>query len=121
VNNISRIKKATKTWVKAFHQREKAYFIETESRTSSISESKPSEFFLEEEKTSLRNLEETHQALLVKEEHNWCLKIRPLWIHEGDNNTKLFHHFANHRKWVNTIWELKTIARQIISTFAEKS
>ena len=34
---------------------------------------------------------------------------RALWLEEGNNNTKCFHHFANHRKVINTIWELKKI------------
>jgi hypothetical protein len=34
------------------------------------------------------------------------MKSGVMWLDLGDEITKLFHQFANHRKNVNTIWEL---------------
>lgn len=35
------------------------------------------------------------------------LRSRAIWLTEGDNNTKFYHKFANGRKAINTIWELR--------------
>jgi hypothetical protein len=45
--------------------------------------------------------------MLAIEEETWRLKIHVIWLEEGDNNTKLFHKFVEHRKVLNTIWELE--------------
>jgi hypothetical protein len=57
---------------------------------------------------------------LKKEEEQWCLKKRALWIKVGDNNTKLFHQFLKFRKNVNTIWEVKVVNKGITRFFKEK-
>eukprot|EP00253_Pinus_taeda_P034108 PITA_34108 len=53
------------------------------------------------------DLEKRKQKILAMEEATWRLKSRALWLREGDKNTKFFHRFANKRREVNTIWEIK--------------
>jgi hypothetical protein len=43
---------------------------------------------------------------------DWRIKSRAVWIELGDENMKYFHHFANHRKNHNTIWELQNIDKE---------
>jgi len=43
---------------------------------------------------------------LLHEEQYWRLKIRAIWIKEGDKKSSFFHRYASHRKNVNTIWSL---------------
>jgi len=40
------------------------------------------------------------------EEEEWRLKSRVIWIKCGDNNTKFFHNFSNHRRVTNTVWDV---------------
>jgi hypothetical protein len=37
----------------------------------------------------------------------------------GDENTKFFNHFTNHRKNHNTIWDLKSLEGQTIKGFKD--
>lgn len=34
------------------------------------------------------------------------MKSRATWLESGDQNTKFFQNYANHRKNINTIWEM---------------
>jgi hypothetical protein len=38
---------------------------------------------------------------------------------EGDNNTKSFHKYANHRRNMNTIWEISKPNRNKVNSFKE--
>ena len=44
--------------------------------------------------------------ILKQEENDSRLKIRALWITLKDNNTRLFHSYASHRRNIDSIWEL---------------
>jgi hypothetical protein len=66
-------------------------------------------------------LEDLCSSWLKKEEQEWCLKSRALWIKVGDNNTKLFHQFANYRRNLNTIWEIKDEEGNMASSFKDKA
>jgi hypothetical protein len=46
---------------------------------------------------------------------------RALWLKEGDNNTKFFHHYANQRRNINSIWEIKNEEGNLVSSFQEKA
>eukprot|EP00253_Pinus_taeda_P006521 PITA_06521 len=52
-------------------------------------------------------LELGKKKILQIRETTWRLKSRALWIKEGDKNTKFFHRFSNHRRKLNTIWQIK--------------
>lgn len=51
------------------------------------------------------------------EEASWKLNSRALWLLEGDQNTKIFHCYANYRKMVNSIKELKGEGRIKLQSF----
>ena len=36
------------------------------------------------------------------------MKSITIWINQGGNNTKFFHKYAEHRKNINSIWELSS-------------
>jgi hypothetical protein len=68
-----------------------------------------------------RCLEKKRNEWLKREEEEWRLKSRALWIKVGDNNTKFFHNFSNQRQNLNTIWEIKNEEGIRVSSFQEKS
>lgn len=45
---------------------------------------------------------------LKVEEVSWNLKSRALWLEKGDINTKYIHRYANHRRMINSIWDLES-------------
>lgn len=48
-------------------------------------------------------LELKKKDILHKMEMTWHLKSRAIWIREGDKNNIFFHHYANHKRKVNSI------------------
>lgn len=73
-----------------------------------------------QEKGELNTQIKTRQAILLAEEVEWHLKIKTLWVKEGDNNTKSFHTFSNHRRSVNTIWKLTNEIGNNVSSYEQK-
>jgi hypothetical protein len=65
----------------------------------------------------IKGLEEMINDSLKKEEQEWRQQIRSFWLQAEDNNTKFFHKFSNHRRNVNTIWEIKSDLGDMVSSF----
>ena len=42
-------------------------------------------------------------------------KIRAIWMHAGDNNSKTIHNFASTRRRNNSVWELSNSNGEIIT------
>ena len=53
-----------------------------------------------------KQLDMKTQSLARKEEEDWHLRSRNLWLKGGDLNTKLFHNQCKDRQRSNTIMEL---------------
>jgi hypothetical protein len=68
----------------------------------------------------LKCLENKRNEWLKKEEVEWRLKSRALWLQAGDNNTKKIHHYTNHCRNVNTIWEIKMKKESWLVHFEKK-
>jgi len=62
--------------------------------------------FNQDDRERLLSLNKRKDQLLLIQEISWRLKSRALWIEAGDQNTKYFHAYANHRKNTNSIWSL---------------
>jgi hypothetical protein len=77
--------------------------------------------FLEEERVELIALKEHKSHLLEINEMNWILKIRAIWLEEGDSNSNFVQNFMAHRKFINTIWDLDGLDGSKIRTFRELS
>jgi hypothetical protein len=48
-------------------------------------------------------LEGIRHSILENKEVAWHLKSHAIWLKEGDNNSKLFHHYANQWKNLNNM------------------
>lgn len=55
---------------------------------------------------NIHSLELKRKHILQIRETTWHLKSRAIWIQEGDRNTNFFHRFSNHRRKINSIWEI---------------
>lgn len=45
--------------------------------------------------------------LFKAKDERWHLKIWVIWVREGDDNTKYFHWYVDHRRIQNSIWDLQ--------------
>ena len=77
--------------------------------------------FTKEELKEVREKEIKREELFAKEEKLLSIKSRAIWIKEGDNNSKLFHNYANNRRNLNTISTIKNMNRVMVSSFNEKA
>jgi hypothetical protein len=121
VENLKTLKSAIKKWLPLWKSKRVRFIRDTEE---SIVEAlrKLEESPLSNEKLlELRELEDKRAKWLKTEEHEWRIKSRALWIKEGDNNTKFFHQFANYRRNLNTIWEIKDEEGNVAVSFEDKA
>jgi hypothetical protein len=93
--------------------------INTEAELQSIYDSEKGGFSSPEDKEALLMLEKKRRQLLQSREEEWRLKIRALWLHSGDENTKFFQAYAKGRKLANTIWGLKDPSGQQLTSFKD--
>jgi hypothetical protein len=56
--------------------------------------------------SNLIKLEFERNKLLKSQEDLWRIRSRAIWVQSGDQNTKFFHQFANHRRNRKYIWEV---------------
>jgi len=57
-------------------------------------------------KNEVSALEQRRSGLLIEKEATWRLKSRALWFSKGDENSKLFYLYANHKKNINIVWKV---------------
>jgi len=62
-------------------------------------------------------LEGIKHSILENKEVTWRLKSRAILLREGDNNSKLFQHYANQWKNLNLIWDMKTKDEEWVHSF----
>jgi hypothetical protein len=119
--NLARVKQALKKWIPLYKAHSQREIIEIENDISNLvtalDNSHPSKAQLEE----LKSLEAHKLDWLEKEETSWRLKSRALWLEAGDNNTRFFHQYANYRKNINTIWDIKNVEGVKVNSFKEKA
>ena len=87
-------------------EREYKYLVEIELMLVVISHQNGFGFLTEEVKVVMINLEARKRKILSKKEHESRMQSRATWLLCGDDNTPLFHKFANQRKNLNSIWKI---------------
>jgi hypothetical protein len=55
----------------------------------------------------IKLLEKKISKILLAEEELWRQRSRAIWLQKGDQNTKFFHQYVNHRRNHKAIWEIK--------------
>lgn len=68
-----------------------------------------------EDKSHLKRSEGDKCDILRVEEEEWRLKSRALLIKCGDQNTKIFHNFANQRRIQNSIWDIRGLEGDMVT------
>ena len=54
--------------------------------------------------------------MLKLEGETWRLKSSEIQLTQGDNNTEFVHKYANYRRNLNTIWDLKDENGNVVSS-----
>jgi hypothetical protein len=117
--NLKALKTASKSWEKRKKQQLEQDIISTEEALQSLYDSEKGGFSTPSEKEALLSLEKKRRELLQAREEEWRQKSRSLWLHSGDENTKIFQAYAKGRKLANTIWGLKDQSRRKLSSFED--
>jgi hypothetical protein len=106
--NLKRTKQEIKEWVKASPHKPREEVEMCKKQLEDIQEEMESNIInnrhLIQEKEHFHN----YMRALHKEEKEWRLKSRALWLQAGDKNTSFFHKQAKSRQHRNTVEEIKT-------------
>jgi len=57
--------------------------------------------FMNEKQKIVKVLEDKRRHILLEKEKEW--RLNTLWLQVGDENTKIFHRYANRKKNINSI------------------
>lgn len=116
VRKLTDLKLITKNWAHQKRIQDNHTLTEAERVIGEFEDSSTGTFSSQENKDQYNNLIAKRAQILKEREESWRLRSRATWLTEGDNNTKFFHKFANGRKAINTIWELKDDRGQPVSS-----
>jgi len=105
MDNLKRVKVATKAWALEKRVRDEKEFLDMEHRLKTLMMDGDGHFSSEARKKEIVDLEERRMVLLGEKEVLWRLKSRAFWLKGGDENTKLFQSYAKGRQMGNIIWE----------------
>jgi len=67
----------------------------------------------------IKSLEFKKRNILLDKEKEWRQENKDLWIQYWDDNISYFHRAANHRKYINTIWEITKDDKYKVSSFED--
>eukprot|EP01018_Ginkgo_biloba_P022058 Gb_03022 [translate_table: standard] len=117
--NLKKLKQATIGWAHTKKIKEAKELFEVESKLEVLYVSEGVGYLSEESKAEMTTLEQRRRKLLDEKEAAWRLKSRALLLSKGDENSKVFHQHANHRKNVNTIWKINREDRVEVTNFED--
>jgi hypothetical protein len=106
-DNLMLIKKVATRWAIEKRNKDEKELMEMESQLKQYYEDEMVGSESEEIKEVVNILELQMRKLLESNEAEWRLGSRTLWLACGDENTNKTHHYANHRRNVNTIWRMQ--------------
>jgi len=107
MGKLRKLKKVVKNWDRLQKKARSESLCHIEAAIDLIFENCEMGFFSAPERELLSSLEAEKMRILRREEADWRLKSRAIWIKNGDENTRFFHKFANQRRIQNAIWEIK--------------
>jgi len=107
IRKLSLLKRISKIWAHDKRLRDDQSLKEAEEIIASREAEDGGIFPTQERKNLYMSLIEKRSQILKDREESWRLCSRAIWLAEGDANTRFYHKFANGRKAINTIWELR--------------
>jgi hypothetical protein len=108
VRKLSSLKKRVISWEKEKKKGLQMELVEIEDEIEDILAGNFDGVFSNKDLDKLKSLSSRKVEILKIEEDTWRLKSRAIWIKQGDNNTKLFHVYADYRRKQNAIWDILT-------------
>ena len=130
LKKLSKLSVEVKSWEKNKKLENQETLRVFEDEIEYLENSMNDDYFSSHNKDRLAFLNAERSIVLLKFEKTLRLKSRAVWLEVGDNNSKFFHHFANHKRVSNSIWELKnkycimlgeqsTIMKELVRHFQE--
>ena len=98
MNNLTRLKAATKNWViqKSLKEDEELRAINVE--LDLLEDPEGGGYAILASRDRIQMLEADRRRILQVKEESWRLKSRAIWLQARDENTKFFQQYANGRK-----------------------
>eukprot|EP00253_Pinus_taeda_P029580 PITA_29580 len=121
MENLKRLKIATKSWVKERQKIQNEDLTKIREELKSLESMESDGYSSQSSKDRILILEKSHTQILLAKEKEWRLKSRATWLKAGDENTRFFHNYAKGRKSSNTIWSLKDEEGRELKSFFELS
>jgi hypothetical protein len=90
VDNLNRLKQATKGWAREKKLKEDKEVLDIEAKLAELFDGDGQGFINQEAKEQLYGLETRRRVILAEREAQWRLKSRALWLACGDENTNFF-------------------------------
>eukprot|EP00253_Pinus_taeda_P033720 PITA_33720 len=104
--NLTLLKHLAINWAKEKNRKESEQLTHIEAKLCSLQDDRNLGFISGEEKSRLIELENQKANILRLREESHRLRIRAIWLKDGDENSKFFQNYAKGRKVSNTIWNL---------------
>eukprot|EP00253_Pinus_taeda_P029406 PITA_29406 len=115
--NLKELKKISKIWAHNKRCDDEHQVNEIEKEMVNLKENSGDTSPTPKLKDKLVDLTALRGKILKDKEETWRLRSQPIWLREGDDNTKFYHKFSNGRRAINTIWKLTNEQGVEVDTF----
>jgi len=102
-HNLIEMKRLSKIWAHNKRIKDDQTLMNEEKEIVELENCSTEVYKTNEHKDNLTELYATRGKILKDHKEAWRVRSRVTWQHEGDDNTKFCHKYANGQKAINTI------------------